>query len=415
MDAFNARRLKQLTGDAVTIPSKRWGRESSEWKGIPERLELKAGALVMVLANQPGTFNYVNGDLATFHVRGEACHECYEVETKRGYIGEIPFAIRRNISFNEPDEDAFKAVYAQTVWGKKLVNEDLSSTRWKAIYLEYRAANEMKGVPYFDPDERGVVVGEIEYMPLRVAYASSYHKCISPSSLVCDRQRGIIEASQIRMGDEVATQGGVYTKVVEVARTIQPVCRVTTKNGYVLECSPAHRFPVNMQNLVEARNLVPGDILGVSFQLLNTPVHEIGLSVAYLLGLLIGDGAIGDKKEGNVHFCSYNLHLQNLFTSIVQREFCIHVGRRSDGKGCFFTSKPGDRSSQIGVLGTGQLVINRCRRQSFRARARWPLHSCVGLWIPMGRYPVLVSCIQPRLRYCRDRFSYCFWGWGFIR
>jgi ATP-dependent DNA helicase PIF1 len=34
----------------------------------------------------------------------------------------------------------------------------------------------MRGTPYYDPHERGVVVGEVEYMPLRVAYASTVHK-----------------------------------------------------------------------------------------------------------------------------------------------------------------------------------------------------------------------------------------------
>jgi len=184
VDVFNARRLEQLPGEVVSIPSKRWGKELGEWKGIPEVLELKDGCLVMILVNQPKTFDYVNGDLATFHL-------CYDkqpidgstqwqhnVKTKRGYKGPIPFATRRNVSYNEtPDViKQYRDTYEKTNWGKALENEDPSSKRWKAIYLEYIDAHTMKGNPYYDPKEEGIVVGEVEYMPLRVAYASTVHK-----------------------------------------------------------------------------------------------------------------------------------------------------------------------------------------------------------------------------------------------
>lgn len=185
VDGFNARRLAQLPGEVITIPSKRWGKECGEWKNIPECLELKDGCLVMVLVNQPGAFQYVNGDLATFHVRASKWetveemlneHDTYEVETKRGYKGPIPFATRHNVSFNDSSEDDFREEYERTAWGKRMVNIDPSNKVWKALYMEYLDAYSMKCVPYYDPKEKGVVIGEVEYMPLRVAYASTVHK-----------------------------------------------------------------------------------------------------------------------------------------------------------------------------------------------------------------------------------------------
>lgn len=183
VDAFNARRLGMLSGSVVTIPSERWGKERSEWKIIPEILELKDKALVMILANDSPEFRYVNGDLATFNVADRIAEDnkndvwkVYSVETKRGYRGPIPFTIRRNISFTEPEEQAMKNVYLSTPWGKRLDSMDRSEKAWYAIYREYVDAHVMKGKPYYDPAEQGVVIGEIEYMPLRVAYASTVHK-----------------------------------------------------------------------------------------------------------------------------------------------------------------------------------------------------------------------------------------------
>lgn len=169
VDSYNERRLEALPGSMIKVESARWGKERGEWKNIPQTLRLKDGALVMVLANEPGTFRYVNGDLGAYRV---GC-----VETKRGFKGIVPRATRRNISFAAVDsrEDAFNV----STIGRQLNliegNEDRSK-RWFAIYLDYVGAKTMHGEPYYDPKERGTVVGEVEYMPLRLAYASSYNK-----------------------------------------------------------------------------------------------------------------------------------------------------------------------------------------------------------------------------------------------
>jgi hypothetical protein len=197
VDGFNARRLAQLPGDVITIPSRRWGKERSEWKNIPQVLEVKDGALVMVLTNDSPEFRYVNGDLATFHVKttpisqvtndeleyfsvtfpNKDCGQVsYEVETKRNYRGPIPFVIRNNVSFNEPTEPELKLTFESSIWGRRMSQYDSSDKVWKAIYIEYIDAHAMRGEPYYEPRERGVVIGEVEYMPLRVAYASTVHK-----------------------------------------------------------------------------------------------------------------------------------------------------------------------------------------------------------------------------------------------
>ena len=46
---------------------------------------------------------------------------------------------------------------------------------WKA-YAVYTEKHTMKGIPYFDPVVGMWVVGEIQYMPVRLGYAITVHK-----------------------------------------------------------------------------------------------------------------------------------------------------------------------------------------------------------------------------------------------
>lgn len=60
VDRFNFLVHRKLKGDMISVRSRRWGtnpngKTPSEWRQIPEKLELKIGAYVMILANS-GTF-----------------------------------------------------------------------------------------------------------------------------------------------------------------------------------------------------------------------------------------------------------------------------------------------------------------------------------------------------------------------
>ena len=328
VDGFNARRLAQLPGEVVTIPSKRWGKERSEWKNIPECLELKDGALVMILANEPGRFSYVNGDLATFRVDDFLpCNSepTYSVESKRGYKGSIPFVIRRNVSFNEPDEQALVSIFDQTSWGGKLASIDLESKQWMAIYLDYRGAHQMRGTPYYDPKERGIVIGEVEYMPLRIAYASSIHKCLVESTLVQKVHEGLVPLSQINVGDGLS-HDHVVNNVLAINRTEREMCKLTTRDGYEVLCAEDHPFEVRGGDSVALRNLIPNeDEVRLSCGIVSSG-HTVNPDLAWVLGALIG------------HFCSYDSGLQQPLKAILA-DYDIHVGIRGNGKGAFFTSR----------------------------------------------------------------------------
>jgi ATP-dependent exoDNAse (exonuclease V) alpha subunit len=124
VDRHNAYRLERVKGDKVSFKALRSNKQRPEWKGIPDDLQLKEGALVMILANksEAGELIYCNGDLGELVAKKD---DHAVVELQRGGTVEVSYITRNN-------EDNVK--------GKKKV------------------------------------VGSITYMPLRLAYGSTVHK-----------------------------------------------------------------------------------------------------------------------------------------------------------------------------------------------------------------------------------------------
>ena len=134
-DSMNNKRFAEISGSEILMRSARNGDQRSEWKNIPETLSIKVGSLVMILANHnvEGVFEYVNGDLGIV--------EDYDEIRQR-------FAVR--LKRNDT-----------TVWVSRIVRENKIRTG---------DANWRNG------NARWQVVGTIDYMPLRLAYAATCHK-----------------------------------------------------------------------------------------------------------------------------------------------------------------------------------------------------------------------------------------------
>lgn len=124
VDRHNMYRLERVKGHKISFEAKYTGKQRPEWKNIPEILQVKEGALVMILANKSeyGELIYCNGDLGELVAKKD---DHAVVELQRGGIVDVEYIHRDN-------ED--------NVEGKKKV------------------------------------VGGITYMPLRLAYASTCHK-----------------------------------------------------------------------------------------------------------------------------------------------------------------------------------------------------------------------------------------------
>jgi hypothetical protein len=178
VDRFNNSSLLRVEGEKFEISSTRWTAKQyppSEWKNIPEKAKLKVGALVMILQNDqagPGKVRqYVNGDLA--HVVGVVRQsknivdmdegspsfgsvsdpeEVMAVEVKLVRTSEnviIGKVTRPVYQLNEPDMD-----YIPPGPNKDKIRKDRVPGMQRRVWI----------------------MGELEYIPLRLAYATTVHK-----------------------------------------------------------------------------------------------------------------------------------------------------------------------------------------------------------------------------------------------
>ena len=146
-DRLNGLRLSELKTALVLWGSSRWGKERGDWKNIPAELGLKVGALVMILANQredeSNRLVYANGDIGEVVEMDQRTSQVYVKLQRNARVVSVNWVTRQNRIPLEPGRK------------KQLVAEDkehLVVEKWE-------------------------IVGEITYMPIRLSYASTVHKC----------------------------------------------------------------------------------------------------------------------------------------------------------------------------------------------------------------------------------------------
>lgn len=159
VDRYNAMALHEVQGRTIGLPSRRWGKLRSEWKNIPEQTVVKENAYVMILANRyaaPGLLEYANGDCG--HVKGfdvkPGCPPVVLVELVRnGQIVAVESIIRGVESSNKPDDFSLQlTVEPRDDMGAYIPKE------------HYRGKAQR------------FVSGQIQYFPIRLAYASTVNK-----------------------------------------------------------------------------------------------------------------------------------------------------------------------------------------------------------------------------------------------
>lgn len=138
VDNFNKVLFNELKGELIRVSSIKTGIQSSDWGKIPNILELKIGALVMILANDTQYKTYANGD--------QGLVEGFDKQTEMFQV--------RLVSGNKERNN--KLVCVGRV--KREVKDNV-----RDIYT-----GQLTGVRD--------IVGTIEFMPLRLAYASTIHK-----------------------------------------------------------------------------------------------------------------------------------------------------------------------------------------------------------------------------------------------
>lgn len=143
VDNFNTKRLYDIPNQMIRVVPTRKGSQLGEWKLIPTELRLKIGAYVMILQNEIETWSYVNGDCGEI-VGYDQTKDMFGVRLKR--TNQV-VCIRRMKRFNLSDENP----------------------------KPYHFNGGFR--PYNDHRTGKWVMGEISYHPLRLAYASTTHKC----------------------------------------------------------------------------------------------------------------------------------------------------------------------------------------------------------------------------------------------
>ncbi len=214
VDRYNWIRMGKLVGEAhrdLHFTSDRWGKQRSEWGspqkpphtwGIPPRLHLKTGCLVMVLANrsiatlagQPPSFLYVNGDLGTVVDGSPERHTCDVQLHRTGQVVEVHY-VRREV-LTPLDRARRKELIA-------LGKADLISENGK-----------------FE------IEGWVDYCPLRVAYASTVHKSQGLS----------LDKVQVNISDPFFKTPGMVYVALSRARSLEGLRLVGSTAAFIERC-----------------------------------------------------------------------------------------------------------------------------------------------------------------------------------
>ena len=182
VDRLNGLRLNSLIYSGAkdfTIRNYRWGVQRKEWSLIPEQTHLAIGAYVMILSNDIPEFRYANG----------SCGKIVDVEEDLGSVSiqlakdsrevDIGKIIRQNTSNETPDgyevPDYLTLAEFKLQFGAgatKATYREKLTEKTKIVRDNRRTPEE----PYFDFVEERWVLGELCYIPLRLAYAATVHR-----------------------------------------------------------------------------------------------------------------------------------------------------------------------------------------------------------------------------------------------
>lgn len=196
VNEFNQRALNRLSGKEITLSNRRWGKQRGEWKQIPDQLQLKEGAYVMVLSNKynpDGDMAYANGDCGHI-VRGSGIR----VRLVRTG-GEVSVSkVLRDVCQKERPKPWFRPSFG---------------TGWKDS-------------PHYNPEKDKYVEGQIEYWPIRLAYSSTIHKS---QGLSLDRV-------QLDFTDEFAGQPAMLYTSLSRCRSLSGLRLVGPKEIFIKHC-----------------------------------------------------------------------------------------------------------------------------------------------------------------------------------
>lgn len=207
VDRYNWIRLSRLPGRDCYYESRREGEQRSEWGnpkkdpitwGIPLRLHVKVGALVMILANEryegppPQPFIYVNGDLGTI-VDADECSASVQLK-RNGEVVKVSYCRREVL---QPCDGARR--------------KELRDAHKDHLISE---------------NGKFEITGWVEYLPLRLGYASTVHKSQGLS----------LDAVQVNISDAFFKSPGMMYVALSRARSGKGLRLVGTEAALLDRC-----------------------------------------------------------------------------------------------------------------------------------------------------------------------------------
>ena len=190
VDRFNTTVLLKLFDHGkrkVTYKSFRWGVQRGEWKIIPDELTLAIDAYVMILSNDSPNFTFANGDCGYLKDVSEGSSRSY-IKLKRNGAEVVISNVTRKVQQKEtPDgmklpietwmsytdfRDSSMGFTESDIFFTKEDVKERYKRYLQDLTLKYKVPNK----PYYDFVDNRWIMGEITYMPLRLAYAATVHK-----------------------------------------------------------------------------------------------------------------------------------------------------------------------------------------------------------------------------------------------
>jgi ATP-dependent DNA helicase PIF1 len=159
VDVHNRTRLGELDSPGFTVSSSRWGEMSEELKEIPDTIGFKIGCRVRFTANNGST--YVNGMLGTL----------------MDYTPERGFIITSDDNRVIVPQIHYRMNARPTYADDQPVIQKTQHMDYKT-FMDYRDTFLLpqQKLPFYDPTNDKIVIGVVEYLPVVLGYASTYHK-----------------------------------------------------------------------------------------------------------------------------------------------------------------------------------------------------------------------------------------------
>lgn len=321
VDRFNQMALDRVQGRLIGLPTRRWGKQRAEWKNIPDpRIVIRENAYVMLLANKYDEFRaleYANGDCG--HVKGIVPSP----------DGKTPPAVVVELVRN--GREVLVNSLVRNMESKEKLDAGLS-------YDEIPGKDDVGGFharPHWRGSAKKFVAGQIEYYPIRLAYASTVHKCVDVNERVPVFGLGMVALSKVEQNSITP-----YGQVLVVANTKRKAVTIRTSRGYEIVCSAEHRWQTK-EGMRETQDLHFGDTIQLALGRPFPGTNAVSAELAWVMGALVGDGNYSDRRDGTLHMaCTKDFELGDRFKRYVNEVENLRCEWRSDKRGLHSTSKP---------------------------------------------------------------------------